>query len=279
MWLPLTVGTAMTAAVAVGGYARFIEPRWLRVRRVDVRLGDSLISSRVRLLHLSDFHWSKVVPLSFIERAIQLGLDQNPDLICFTGDLITAGREYDLQQYVPMLRRLAGSAPCFAVLGNHDGGEWTAKHRGYSSTSEIVDVLAEARIHVLTNSSAPTTVAGNRLNLVGTADLWSGEFDAAPAFAGVDRTNSAATLLLAHNPDTKDSVGEYAWDLMLSGHSHGGQIVIPLLGTPLAPVRDKAYVSGLNSWNARWIHTTPGIGNLGGVRLNCRPEVSVLDLT
>ena len=65
---------------------------------------------------------------------------------------------------------------------------------------------------------------------------------------------------------------------MLSGHTHGGQLRIPFVGTPFAPVRDRRFVQGLHRWQDRWLHITKGIGNLRGMRLNCRPEISLLTL-
>ena len=71
---------------------------------------------------------------------------------------------------------------------------------------------------------------------------------------------------------------QYPWDLMLSGHTHGGQLWIPFIGAPFAPVRDKRFVKGLVRWQNRWVHVTKGVGNLHGMRLNCPPEVSLLTL-
>jgi hypothetical protein len=84
--------------------------------------------------------------------------------------------------------------------------------------------------------------------------------------------------LLAHNPDSKDILGAYPWDLMLCGHTHGGQVRLPIVGPAFAPVRDKRYVEGLKPWNDRLIFVTRGVGNYVGVRFNCRPEVSLLNL-
>jgi predicted MPP superfamily phosphohydrolase len=83
-------------------------------------------------------------------------------------------------------------------------------------------------------------------------------------------------ILLNHNPDAKDLVRSYEWDLMLCGHTHGGQVCLPFIGAPFAPVRDKRYLHGLYAWNKRWLHISSGVGNLHGIRFNCRPEVSLL---
>ena len=115
------------------------------------------------------------------------------------------------------------------------------------------------------------------MQLVGVGDLWSRELDGAAAFREAEK--NVPTILLAHNPDSKIALGNRAWHLMLSGHTHGGQIRLPLLGAPFAPVVDKRYIAGLKPWRDRWIHVTKGVGNVHGVRFNCRPEVSLLRIT
>ena len=86
--------------------------------------------------------------------------------------------------------------------------------------------------------------------------------------------------ILVGDPDCKEDLSGYEWDLMLCGHTHGGQLIVPILGQrPFAPVRDKRFVEGLHKWESRQIHITRGVGNLHGMRFNCRPEVSILKLT
>jgi predicted MPP superfamily phosphohydrolase len=119
-------------------------------------------------------------------------------------------------------------------------------------------------------------VRDQSIRLVGVGDLWSNGVHPKIAFQGVGPDDHA--ILLAHNPDTKDFVAEYPWDLMLSGHTHGGQVVLPFVGARFVPVRDKNFIAGLKQWNGRQVYITRGVGNVRGVRVNCRPEVTVLDL-
>ena len=84
-------------------------------------------------------------------------------------------------------------------------------------------------------------------------------------------------LVLNHNLDAKHDFADCDWVLMFCGHTHGGQLRIPLIGgAPFAPVRDHAFVAGLNPWRGRKIFITRGVGNLHGMRFNCHPEVSLL---
>lgn len=257
-------------------YPCYWEPRWLDVTHRRVRLEQPVGARPVRILHLSDFHASVFVPLSMIHKAISLGLEQKPDLICLTGDFITMRHDFDARGYAMALQRLSEVAPTYAVLGNHDGGHWTWRHYGYPDHRVVERILESAGVELLHNRSKIIEAQGEPLTLVGVGDLWSNEVDARRAFSNVD--GETPTVLLAHNPDTKDVLRRYPWDLMLSGHTHGGQVIIPFEGERYAPVRDKRYVSGLKPWGSRMIHVTRGVGNLGGVRFRCRPEASVLSV-
>jgi predicted MPP superfamily phosphohydrolase len=216
------------------------------------------------------------VSLGYIRRAILLAIEWKPDLICVTGDFITQ-KFTEAAAYVDILRLLSRTAPTFASLGNHDGGQWAAEDGGYPNVRWVADVLSESGINLLHNRSTTIRAADRELNLVGCGDLWAGDFDAQRAFA---QRNNKETILLSHNPDTKEHLGIFDWHLMLSGHTHGGQFRVPWLGaTPFAPVQDKRFVAGLHRWNDRWIHVTKGIGSVFGVRINCPPELSFLTLT
>ncbi len=138
-------------------------------------------------------------------------------------------------------------------------------------------LLAASGFRLLHNRSEVVKIKGQKLRMAGVGDLWNGEVDATAAFAGA--APRIPTVLLAHNPDTKELLPDGPWDLMLCGHTHGGQVLVPVIGTRFVPVRDKRFIAGLKHWNGRFIYITRGVGNLGGVRVNCRPEVSVLTLT
>jgi hypothetical protein len=256
-------------------YPCYWEPRWLDVTHRRVKLPRP--GGPIRILHLSDLHASIVVPMSMIHHAIGAGLAQKPDLICVTGDFITNRQGFDAAAYTQALRRLSGAAPTYAVLGNHDGGSWTAQHHGFSDHKLVDRILEDARIELLHNRSAQVRVRDTGLNLVGVGDLWNQEIAPRRAFSGA--VAGQPTVLLAHNPDTKDLVGHFPWELMLSGHTHGGQVIVPFEGPRYAPVEDKRYVAGLKPWGSRQIHVTRGVGNIGGVRFACRPEVSLLALS
>jgi len=260
-------------AFGVGGigYMRFGEAEWLEVNRPVARLrADG--EKEVKILHLSDMHASVVVGLKFLEEAVELGVSLKPDVVCLTGDFITTtyGK---FAEYGRVLRKLSAAAPAFACMGNHDGGKWIGRW-GYPDCRLVREMLKGAGITVLDNAAERVEVNGRKVQFVGVGDMWAQELDAVKAFREVEK--DVPTVLLSHNPDSKSVVESFGWDLMLSGHTHGGQCRLPFLGAPFAPVRDKRYVAGLREWKGRWIHVTKGVGNLHGVRFNCRPEVSLV---
>jgi predicted MPP superfamily phosphohydrolase len=258
-------------------YPCFAEPRWFEVTRKRVPTPRASLAHPVRVLHLSDLHASMFVPLSMIEDAIALGLAEKPDLVCLTGDFISHRNDVpEPADYVRVLRRLSAAAPAFAVMGNHDGGRWAARARGFADHSMMDRVLEDSGIQLLHNRSTVVEVRGQKLALVGVGDYWSGEIDETRAFDRVDRRLPA--VLLAHNPDSKEECADSEWDLMLSGHTHGGQVIVPFYGAPFVAVTDARYLSGLKPWGDRQIHVTRGVGNLLGVRFHCRPEVSLLEV-
>lgn len=268
--------SSLTGLAAIPGYSRFLEPGWLEVTEKRVPLGRIRLRREVRILHLSDLHASDAVPYELIERAIELGLEQRPDLACLTGDFITRAIP-SAEEYRRVLRRLTQAVPTLACFGNHDGGRWAVRLGGYANIGPVRRVLEDAGVVCLHNASEVLEIGGQKLLVAGLGDLWSREVR--PEAALPSAAPEWPCLVLAHNPDTRLEVGGYDWDLMLSGHTHGGQVVIPIVEyAPFQAVKDKRFLEGLQPWEGRLVHITRGVGNLLGVRLNCRPEVSLLVL-
>jgi predicted MPP superfamily phosphohydrolase len=134
--------------------------------------------------------------------------------------------------------------------------------------------------HVCLHNEHRWIEAGERVPAVGLGDLWSKDVHPESAFPERRDPEGVPALVLAHNPDTRGLIRDYSWDVMLSGHTHGGQIVIPVVDyAPFVLVDDRRFLEGLLPWEGRLVHVTRGVGNILGIRLNCRPEVSILTLT
>jgi predicted MPP superfamily phosphohydrolase len=261
--------STLAPACLAPAWFRYVEPRWFDLSRTRVRMPG--IRPK-RILHISDIHISDGMGAADLEPGFRAGLAARPDLICLTGDFIGNTSGFDRAGLQRLLRMAADTAPSYAVLGNHDGGAWIARFGGSSSTDMIRELVASAGVRMLHNESA----VEDDLTLVGVGDYWSGEVDAERAFSRVNP--SAATVVLCHNPDGKRLLERHSWNLMLSGHTHGGQARIPGFCPPWAPVIDKRFLAGLYTWQGRQLFITRGLGSPHHVRAFCRPEVSLLDL-
>lgn len=267
-----------TAALSAYGYAFHLEPGWLEVTHKSVSTGGKL-ARPIRILHLSDLHASGIVPLSLIDEAFRLGMEQKPDLVCLTGDYVTTDTDFAETPYSSLLARYAARIPIFAVMGNHDGGPWAARSGWFANSNFIQSMLTRGGVTVLHNRAQHVTIGQSGLWLAGVGDWWAEDLNAPAAFAEVPQTSADPVIALNHNPDGKTDCAPFPWDLMLCGHTHGGQVRIPFYGPPMVPVIDTRYAVGLNQFQSRWIHTTRGVGNIEGFRVNCRPEVSLLTLS
>ena len=136
-----------------------IEPQALRTTEMDVPLKAGQGKGPLRLLHMSDFHASECVSLKFIERAVRLGLETKPDVICLTGDFIS-WQWSEWSAYADVLRLLSAAAPTFAVLGNHDGGPWagSSRNNGYHDATLVRELLRASGVTLLHNMTVPLRV-------------------------------------------------------------------------------------------------------------------------
>jgi uncharacterized protein len=272
-WFQLVAGGAVSAAGS-GLYATTVEPRWFDISHTAIQLPK--LQHPVRVLHLSDLHSSAEVPTELLLHATRAGIDAKPDLICLTGDYVTTLRQYDAAGLAWVFQLLSQAAPTYAVVGNHDCG--TAR-KSRNSSQEIRDLLECNGVNVLHNLSSTVELkSGAKLSLAGTADVWNtAEFKPGAAFEDVDEDLPVVALI--HNPDAKALVGDMPWDLMLSGHTHGGQVMLPFVHPYWLPVTDARYIAGLYRLpEGRQLYITRGVGSSKGIRFRCRPEVSVLDL-
>ena len=129
---------AMTLATIIssGFYLRF-EANWLEVTRKKILLPKLKSKTPLKLLHLSDLHFSKSVSLDDIDFSLREGFSLSPDLCVITGDFITNKMpDHELNELSKLLRKYTSQIPTFATLGNHDGGEWASDKGGFSSTSK-----------------------------------------------------------------------------------------------------------------------------------------------
>ena len=252
-------------------YAAHVAPRRLRLERVAVPLpGLPVGLVGLRIGFLSDIHHDQGRPLALLARGVALLNAAAPDVIVLGGDYVV-GRGRGFAPCARLLGRLRAPLGVYAILGNHD--HWGAAER-------VAAQLTDAGATVLRNAS-------RRLVAPGGAPFWllgldSGvreHADPDAALAGVPE--DAFRLLLAHEPQLADVVRAYGArvDLQLSGHTHGGQIVPPLLGPIFLPPLGRHYLHGLYQTPGWPLYVSRGIGGLPPfLHFRCPPEVTLLTL-
>jgi uncharacterized protein len=269
-WPRRAVIGAAAAAAGLAAWATLVEPLWIEVRRrrIHVRgLHPDLEGFRIALL--SDLHAGEGTPLWLVRRACRLAVRERPHLIALTGDL-AADHWKSFRPALDALRCLAAPYGVWSVPGNHDHTVGIDRWRREMAAHPVVQpLLNEARL--LRAGRAVLCVAG-------VDDLSRGT----PRLDGLPPPEQRDfTLLLAHDPDTAEHARRTydAVDLVVSGHTHGGQVRLPFVGPVLNP-SDGHYEEGLRRRPWTQVYTSRGVGTVHlPVRFLCRPEVAVLELT
>jgi predicted MPP superfamily phosphohydrolase len=271
------------ARVIGRGWARVsygfgVEPTWLELNRLDVPVPDLPPEfAGFRIAQLSDFHCGRHVTASYLGESIDLAQAEDPDLIVLTGDFVHRGFRY-VERVAATLARLTAPQGVYAVLGNHDFSVRNALgFRRYRHLHRAVTrALTERGIRVLHNESVRLTRGPACLHLIGVADLWSRVCDLDQAFAGL--SPEVPCVVLAHNPRTVEQLEGRRCDLMLSGHTHGGQIHLPGIGRPTLGRRARRFAAGLYHYRGSHLYVNKGIGFGFRFRYGVRPEVAILSL-
>lgn len=269
-------GTALAAVAGagatLGAYAFLVEPRWLQVTRTPIHvrgLHPDLEGFRIALL--TDLHAGEGTPLSLIRRACRLAMQERPDLVAVTGDF-AADSATSFRGVLDAIGGLSAPHGVYAVPGNHDHTVGIEQWRS--------DVAASPTLVDLTNTALLREVGGARLCVAGVDDFSRG----APTLAELPPPERRDfTLLLAHDPDQAERARRAydRVDLIVSGHTHGGQVRLPLLGALRNPAaRDDLYDEGLRRRPWTQVYVSRGVGTVHiPVRFLCRPEVAILELT
>ena len=228
----------------------------------------------LRIAQLSDVHIGGWMDAERLQEVIELVKAQNPHLVVITGDfLIGHGFNKSSRQaivdLIDLLTPLAQSLPVYAVLGNHD--YWTNVHA-------VRDMLLTTGIRNLTNTAYTLRSGSEQLHIAGVDDVWEGHVRLDEVVRKLP--TEGAAILLAHEPDFAERSAQTGrFDLQLSGHSHGGQIVLPGFGAPILPFLAKKFPSGLYQVGNMLQYTNRGIGMARlPIRLNCPPEITIFEL-
>lgn len=280
------IGVGAVGAVASPTYATLVEPWSIKVRRYCVPIHDLPEAFEgLRLVQFSDSHLGPRIPASFVEDAVRQVVALRPDVLLLTGDYIHDDPK-DIDPAAQLCKPMIDAARMGAVgvLGNHD---W------WGDGPAMASALRAQGVRMIDNTRVWLDGAGGGLGeqpvlgglaFVGLGDLMEDDIDTGRAFSSV--AESTPRIVLAHHPDTAE-LGELAGagaprvDLMFAGHTHGGQVRIPFIGTPLVPSRyGSKYAGGLVQGPRFPVCVSRGIGmSLLPVRFGVPPEIVEVTLT
>ena len=255
----------------------------------------------LRLLQLSDIHYGPATSKRHLDKATQIAASLTPDILLLTGDYLQLstigvrhvfapfkrqGNKYRysshrmlVRQHVDTLSKLLSCVTAqygtYAVLGNHD----------YSEGARIITSRLGDDIQWLTNSSTVVRIGKSILHLAGIDDLRYGKPDLASTTAQISiaqALQAGPTILMSHNPDIvidKQLANSSEIDMLICGHTHGGQVRIPGFGAITTQTQQRKHVQGLSKLGETPVYVSNGVG-YGGVslRLNCPPEIVLFEL-
>ena len=262
--------------VGSGGltYGVLFEPNELDVTEVDIKLSHLPRQfSGYRIAQFSDLHMGGWMNGERLRKVVDTVKKQQPDLVVITGDFFT-GPVWDqklvqaAEELVVELSRLTADFKTLGVLGNHDYWSNADEARKALQRCDVIDI--GNGLHSLERN-------GEQLHIAGVDDIWYGHDDLDKVLSLLPE--SGEVILLAHEPDFADKSAKTGrFGLQLSGHSHGGQIVLPFFGPPVLPWLGKKYPIGLYKVDDMWQYTNRGVGMVLPVRINCRPEITIFTL-
>jgi predicted MPP superfamily phosphohydrolase len=252
----------------VAAYASLWEPFNYEVTETDIFVrGLPQGFEGFRLAQVTDVHHSRLVPLEEVRRVVALANSVRADTVVLTGDYTTARRGY-IEPCAEALGELRAPAGVWAVLGNHDH---------YNDAELTVRALKRRGLNVLSNANTILRRGGDELRLAGLDDWGWGRADWERTLKGMDA--SRPSILLSHEPAVLDMPETRGISLIISGHTHGGQIYLPLIGAPASFIAEFRYLRGLYEREGTQLYVSRGTGMIGlPLRVGARPEVAVLRL-
>ena len=254
--------TAAGTIVGAGSYGYFDERRQLAISRPDVRVARLPAAlDGLRIGFLTDVHCSRWMSPEDVYRAAAQLRDERPDMIVLGGDYVTWGDRTQVHPSAEALASLSAPHGVYGILGNHDDDR------------DMPAALMAHGIIVLKDARTRLSIKGETIDLVGIRFWTKRQADIAPLMRGASRT----VILLAHDPRRLTEAAALKIPLVLSGHTHGGQVVLPLVG-PIAAQKFPV-VAGIGTRDKTTMFVSRGIGTVYvPVRINCPPEIAVLTL-
>jgi len=272
----LSMMGAGATALATIGHAWRVAPFQVEYPQIDMPLrGLAGSFSGFRIIQFTDLHTGFRTPTWFLRQVVARINEMKPDLVAVTGDLITHVKPH-VKEAVDIVAGLRGRV--VVTFGNHDYTRNFHPWSGSDLADEFQGLLSARGIPLLRNQAMSIDHPDGRLWIVGLEDLWSGRFSPQRALAGVISCDEPV-IALSHNPDTVFALEQCGIQWVLAGHTHGGQIRVPLAGPLVLPVRHKQFAFGLFEVGRTRMYVSRGVGFRVRVRFRCRPEVPCFRLT
>lgn len=272
--IPKTAIVLLAIVYIIYFYARFAEPHMLDIHYENIVSEHVSKNKTVKIVQFSDTHLSDYFNIEDLDSVIEKINGESPDIVVFTGDLIDHFNDYSYKGNIDRIWEALGKieAPLgkYAVYGNHDYGGGGVK--AYST------IMAKSGFVTLVNENVKLEEYG--LNIVGLDDSIFGNVDDRKLSSCIDQ--NCYNLIISHEPDIIDSFLEYDIDLFLSGHSHGGQVNIPVISTNMLPALAEKYTRGIYEFENHRdtvLYVNVGIGTSQvPFRFMAVPEISVFML-
>jgi predicted MPP superfamily phosphohydrolase len=271
---PLELASTFALVVYLGGlllaiWGVFVRRRWVLLRKVELVMpGLPREFDGYRVAQLSDLHIGGLTPRKWGEAWARLSNGAEPDLCVVTGDLVSSGVDFhdDIAAVIGSLRAEDG---VFVTMGNHDY---------FGDGEPLIRLLREGGATVLRNEGATVTRGQASLFVAGVDDTWTRRANVALALA--DRAPGAFTLLLAHDPALFPAAVREGANLVLSGHTHGGQVALPFFPRLISLARlTHRFCLGVYREGNSALYVNAGLGTTGPpIRLGVAPEVAILTL-
>ncbi len=231
-------------------YSRYIEPYWLKVN--EYKIENNIIPSSfngIKIVQFSDVHYGRTVDLKYLKKIVNLINLQKPDLVFFTGDFIDKDIKLsneELENIKEELNKIESTLGNYAVTGNHD-------IKQLSDFKTIID----NNFILLNNEEKIIYYKDNEpISIIGLSDMSETEVN----YEVFNNKNNYYKIILAHEPDEIINIKQYNINLMLSGHSHGGQVRIPFIGTIFTPKGSKQYYDEYYKVDDIDLYISNGIG-------------------
>lgn len=298
----------------IGIWPRYIEPRLLEINRLALpipELPTELIG--MKILHFSDLHWDGQFSPYLRRKLIRKVNALKPDLILFTGDFICCSKLENPEGLRETLESLKAKIGYFAILGNHDYARFitvnaqgdydveapssasgitkgfkrlfqpialtkqvTLEAQQVEQHADLMALLKETPFQVLSNATQRVAYKRSWINICGLEEYSSGKFNPDVAFQDYDARYPG--LILSHNPDTVEILRNYPGNVILSGHTHGGQVNLPILWKRFTRIEHLQFKCGLKAVGKKWVYINRGISSVMKFRWFAKPEATLLIL-